>query len=279
MPRILKDLTITEVSSVDRGAGEGVKVLLMKRLTETGAIDMDPKELAALIAKSVNEAVGTATATIQKSLDEATATITILKMSPAHKAFYDDLKDEGAKKAFSDMDEKGRDAECAKVKKAAEVDPAVAELAKRADTLSAENADLRKRLDTVDLEKAQASFKKMAADLGATADGDGELMRKAYSGDKEAQTAWTNRIAEITKALRAQADAGGVFKTFGSDQGGHANGNAYSSLMAKAEEYQKAHPELSIQQAFTKVYTDPSNITLKKSYESEEARGRAQVVA
>lgn len=31
MPRLLKDLKITEVSSVDRGAGRGVKVVLMKR--------------------------------------------------------------------------------------------------------------------------------------------------------------------------------------------------------------------------------------------------------
>jgi hypothetical protein len=31
MPRVLKDLHITEVSSVDRGAGEGVKVMLIKR--------------------------------------------------------------------------------------------------------------------------------------------------------------------------------------------------------------------------------------------------------
>lgn len=31
MPRVLKDITIHEVSSVDRGAGRGVKILLMKR--------------------------------------------------------------------------------------------------------------------------------------------------------------------------------------------------------------------------------------------------------
>jgi hypothetical protein len=31
MPRLLKELQIFDVSSVDRGAGEGVKVMLMKR--------------------------------------------------------------------------------------------------------------------------------------------------------------------------------------------------------------------------------------------------------
>ena len=31
MPRLLKELIINDVSSVDRGAGEGVRVMLMKR--------------------------------------------------------------------------------------------------------------------------------------------------------------------------------------------------------------------------------------------------------
>ena len=35
MPRLLKDLQIFDVSSVDRGAGEGVKVLLLKRQRES----------------------------------------------------------------------------------------------------------------------------------------------------------------------------------------------------------------------------------------------------
>ncbi|MBZ4283902.1 hypothetical protein LAJ55_13920, partial [Streptococcus pneumoniae] len=89
-------------------------------------------------------------------------------------------------------------------------------------------------------------------DLGATADGDGELIRKAYSGDKEAQTAWTARLVEVNKALKAQADTGGLFSTFGSSQPGAANGNAYQTLMTKAEELRKADSKLSPQQAFTK---------------------------
>jgi len=30
MPRVLRNLTITEISGVDRGAGEGVKIVLRK---------------------------------------------------------------------------------------------------------------------------------------------------------------------------------------------------------------------------------------------------------
>jgi hypothetical protein len=39
---------------------------------------------------------------------------------------------------------------------------------------------------------------------------------------------------------------------------------AYAELMLKAEAYQTAHPELSISQAFSKVYTDRGNVELAK---------------
>src|SRR5512143_1650857 len=43
MPRLLKDLMIDDVSSVDRGAGVGVKVLLMKR---DDTADYDKREFS-----------------------------------------------------------------------------------------------------------------------------------------------------------------------------------------------------------------------------------------
>lgn len=282
MPRILKDLVISEVSSVDRGAGEGVKVLLMKRNTPSGDVDMTTEELQALIKKSAEEAAATATAPLQKALADTTRQLAIAKINgnPTHKAHYDSLKSEDAKKAFEDMKEEEKDEECAKVAKAAQADPAVAELAKSLSATQAENAELKKRLDAVDLEKSQADFKKRAADLGLTQDGDGELMRKAFSGDKEAQAAYEKRQLEVTAALRKQADTGALFETFGkSGPGNAANGNAYSALTAKAAELRKNDPKLSEQQAFTKVYTDPANAELKKQYLSEEARGLAKVVA
>src|SRR4051812_40013153 len=76
MPRILKDITITEVSSVDRGAGRGVKVLLMKRDDPT---DPNPektmptsKEIQDLIAKAVSDAV---TVAVKSATDPLTAVI------------------------------------------------------------------------------------------------------------------------------------------------------------------------------------------------------------
>jgi hypothetical protein len=42
------------------------------------------------------------------------------------------------------------------------------------------------------------------------------------------------------------------------------DGDAYGALMAKAREYQAAHPELSEAQAFERVYSDRANVELVK---------------
>jgi hypothetical protein len=46
---------------------------------------------------------------------------------------------------------------------------------------------------------------------------------------------------------------------------------AYDELMAKAEEYRNAHPELTEAQAFCKVFTDPVNRELAKRERIESA--------
>jgi hypothetical protein len=48
-------------------------------------------------------------------------------------------------------------------------------------------------------------------------------------------------------------------------------GDAYGELLAKAEEYRDTHPELSISQAFAKVYTDPANREISKRERIESA--------
>jgi hypothetical protein len=47
--------------------------------------------------------------------------------------------------------------------------------------------------------------------------------------------------------------------------------SAYGELMSKAEEYRNAHPELSISQAFEKIYTDRANVELAKRERIESA--------
>lgn len=279
MPRLLKDLTISEVSSVDRGAGRGVKVLLMKRdaTTATGEVEMTTAELEAAIAKAATDAAATATAAVTKTfgveLAKRDTEIAVLKMSDTHKAFYDACGDETTKKSFADMKDDERDEHMKKnpVKKAA--DPVeqsqITDVQKALNAKDAEITDLRKRLDARDLTDAQASFKKRAADLGLTAEGDGELMRKAYAGDKDAQTAFEKRQAEVLKGLTAQVDTTKVFSEFGTNKG--ASGTAYQQLLAKGEELRKSDTKLTKEQAFAKVYEDPTNIALVQAYKVEGA--------
>jgi hypothetical protein len=47
------------------------------------------------------------------------------------------------------------------------------------------------------------------------------------------------------------------------------HGSAYNDLLAKAAEYRNSHPELSEAQAFSKVYSDPANVTLAKRERAE----------
>ena len=55
------------------------------------------------------------------------------------------------------------------------------------------------------------------------------------------------------------------------DRGSNSEATAYGELMVKAEEYRDAHPELSISQAFEKIYTDRANIDLAKRERMESA--------
>ena len=57
----------------------------------------------------------------------------------------------------------------------------------------------------------------------------------------------------------------------GSQHAKSDRGSAYDDLMVKAEEYRNAHPELSISQAFAKVYTDPANLEISKRERMESA--------
>jgi hypothetical protein len=57
----------------------------------------------------------------------------------------------------------------------------------------------------------------------------------------------------------------------GSQHAKSDRGSAYNDLMQKAEEYRDAHPELSIAQAFEKVFTAPANRELAKRERRENA--------
>lgn len=284
MPRILRDLHITEVSSVDKGAGRGVKVLLMKRDgANPGDLAMTKEELDAAIKKAAEDAAATAVAAVSKGfsaeLAKRDAEIVLLKMSDTHKSFMSGC-DAETQKSFAAMDDKGRDDFMSKNPIKKREDPVVnADLAKRDETITKQAGQidmLQKRLDASDLKDAQAEFKKRASDMGLTADGDGEVMRKAYLGDKDAQVAFEKRQVDTRKALAAQVDTSKLFGEFGTAKG--AAGDAYGTMVAKAAELRKSDSKLTEAQAFSKVYEDPANADLVKQYKAEDIK-RLQVVA
>lgn len=278
MPRTLKNIRITEVSSVDRGAGEGVKVLLMKRSDPKTETKMNP-EIEAAIAKGIAAGIAAATAPLQATVASLQADNAILKMSADHKAYYDQLTVENLKKAFIEAPAENRAAFMAKypIQKAAAVsdDPAVQSLAKRAETAEAESADLKKRLAVIEDRETKANFAKRAVALGLT-EADGEMMRKAYSGDVAAQADLDKRISGITKSAEAIAKTAGIFSEFGQQGGGRGGATAYEEAMGKAAELRKTADgaKLSIHQAFDRVITDPANADLAKRVKDEEVAKR-----
>lgn len=321
MPRLLKELTIHEVSSVDRGAGEGVKILLMKRagaetdpvakahraferavasimadasvVDKTAAIDETRKELTdhlAELAKNKPEpddmTVKTATE-LQKALDESTARETKLKndlafasMSDVHKGYATECKLEGDHlaafvgktaeqrdafiKEFPPKKKPAEDCDDDETKKRAALPESVRKQLEQAD-------EDRKVLKALQEKDEIATFAKRATEVGL-AEADGEIMRKAYKGDAEAQ----KKLDEKFKALTAQVAKGGLFIEKGAGGGQGQGATAYDQLMVKARELvaKGGDKPLTESQAFTKVYTDPANAELVKQHKEDEAKAR-----
>lgn len=360
MVRVLRNLKINEVSSVDKGAGEGVKVMFWKRdeaeaywkrdftqdqrdrAAQSGAAmpdgsfpiqsggdlenavraigrasdpaaakkhiisraralgmtdklpsdwnvskamesEMTDDEIKALVTKGVTDGVAAAVAPLNDTIETLKRENVLLKMSDAHKSYMDGCPAD-QQKSFGDMTPAQRDDFMSKNPLKKRDEPVLnSDLAKRDETLAKvldENASLKKRLDQADLEKAQADFKKRAAGLGMTSDGDGEILRKAYAGDKDAQAALEKRQGEVLRATQAQVNTGKLFGEFGTVKGGDADPMA--QLQAKADELfgkmtkSDKGKAPTKEQAFDKVFNDPANTELR---EAAKAAQRTSVAA
>jgi hypothetical protein len=71
--------------------------------------------------------------------------------------------------------------------------------------------------------------------------------------------------------MRKAVQAAKGFSTAGPVREAVAGGTAYDALMAKASEYRKAHPEMTLtrEQSFAKVFSDPANRALAARERSE----------
>lgn len=259
----------------------------------TMPIDADLKKTL----DALNTGLTAANATIAKQGEE----LAIFKMKPEHQEYVAWLKADGvaalgepADKVtafvakFIAADEAGRNKVIKefppKKKKPGDEEPAddatakaIAKALEDSPLLKGivtENADLKKRLSESDARNATAEFAKKATDLGLP-EAHGEVMRKAYSGDAEAQKAHEAML----KGIANQAATGVIFKEFGQGGGGEGTGvMAYDLIKQKAEELRKteAGKNLSSHQARAKVLEDPLNKELVDRHKSEErARQKA----
>lgn len=233
------------------------------------AMPMTPAELEAAITKAVTAATAPLTANIAKLEFD----LAVSKMSPKAKTYFDKMADGDVKKAFplkkpADQDAEAEAADKAAIEKTA-LPPEVKELVLKTESIAAENVDLRKRLDAAESITKADDFKKRAVALGL-AEADGEIMRKAYSGDAEAQKKLDEKILALSKQVNPR-----LFAEIGK-AGEAKTGGTYDQLVAKADELRKtdAGKALTKEQAFSKVYEDPANKELVAAYKAEDMAKR-----
>jgi hypothetical protein len=93
--------------------------------------------------------------------------------------------------------------------------------------------------------------------------------------DKALRPPSPTSVFPFPRADRTRSSPGrqgdGAYRPTKSDHGSSNEPTAYGELLAKAEEYRAAHPELSIAQAFEKVFTASANRELAKRERVESA--------
>lgn len=161
--------------------------------------------------------------------------------------------------------------EAAVLAKMAAENPAIASLMKRAEENDARAKAQEALVKSLAEKDEVASFAKRAVSLGLP-EAQGEVLRKAFVGDKEAIA----KLEALIKGLNEQVKTGKIFEEFGTTQGGDVtSGDAL--MKAKVEEIKKSNPKLSDAQAFTRAYTDPANVEIKKAYDAEQAKKLSKV--
>jgi hypothetical protein len=285
MPKRLMNLRIDEVSSCDIGAGDGVKVTLLKR--NNSSVDSTGREADALKAlRLAVESIGDNPGKLVecfKQFHEFLASkepkamtdeeITKLVNEMVAKALADAAelnKDKGKTpdpKADDNADGDG-DGDGDNTKKSvAKVAPdkVDVELAKR----DAKIIDLSKVVTELRDAQAKEEFAKRAEKIGLTR-AEGEHLRKAYSGDVTSLKFMEDMIAK----LHTQVEKAGLFGEIGSAGGSPAT--PHDELMGKALELRKANPKLSEAQSYVQAMEIYPDIAKR---ERENAHSQIQKVA
>lgn len=235
-------------------ASEGVRKALGHAVAANeGEQAVTPEQIQTAITAEVAKqatAKDTEIAALKADLAKKEGEIAFGKLSDAHKDAAKDMGDD-EKSKFLAMSAEERDAH---LKKRASPE-LPAEVKKALDEVT----DLKKQNAEFAAERETVAFAKRAVEIGLVED-QGEILRKAYKGDKDSIT----KLEELIKGLNEQVKKGSLFKEFGNNQGGTVIGGALAQLNAKRDELMKSDSKLTSEQAFSKVYNDPANKELKE---------------
>jgi hypothetical protein len=183
-------------------AAEAEATKLAKESAMTEAEKKAAEEKAAAEKAEKEKAEKAAHEETSKALAKALGELAILKMSQKHKDFMDQLEgDEKGKFAAKTPEE--RDAHMEKNP----IEKRLPESVRKALAKAEENEKILKSLQEKD---EIATFAKRADDLGL-APAQGEVLRKAYAGDKDAIA----KLEALIKGMSEQIRTGVVFKEFG----------------------------------------------------------------
>jgi hypothetical protein len=257
MPRILTKLRISEVWAVDRGAGEGVKVMLIKRFSETAKestmstsehLDDIMKHRGPIaLAKYICESGA-------HGISESAFTAAVTRHAQAQHPNLTEAQ------AFAKVYENESVWRACAVLKAAEfaafdVKPIVVY---GDDARDVDNATAAVRAYEEIVRIGREKFPYLPPAI--------QFARIFEDKNYAALAARANRVR--AGDVYSMANAGPPYAK--SDPTPNAD-TAYDELMRKAEAYRDAHPELSISQCFDKIYTDPANIEIAKRERMESA--------
>ena len=213
-------------------------------------------------ASSGSNAQGDATMTPEEIAANELAKKGPPKISFKDEAEGDELKDEDSKgkkpkKNPDDKDQKYTDPKGDKADKRADDD-----LAKRLDDAVAKAAAQDVIIKAMQEERDIVAFGKRAVTLGLD-EVHGEVLRKAYAGDKAAIV----QLEALLKGLTEQVRTGKVFAEFGA-VGAGVPATAAAEMDAVVKDVAK-RDGLTYAKAFDKVYTDRDHADLKKRYDAE----------
>lgn len=212
---------------------------------------------------------------LEKQLIVSKREIALLKMSQKHRD-YMSARGDGMKQderdRFADMSAEERDAHMSKNPVPEDTEKRIQEEVAKRIAADPSVVSMRKQLDEMQKREQVSELRKSWSAVGCT-EPQIETLLKSFDGGTSKDV-----LAEMAKqfgALTAQVREAGLFKEFGSTASdGSAASDPHSQLMAKAHELRKAHPELTIEQAYAKAYEDPANSEIAKR---ERAQGRGRI--